>query len=75
MINVDFDNNLMDNKTGQIVANETAPSQENTVKYPGAASATAADPAAPQADRADGALQRAHRRTDGLHGRQGHVLH
>ena len=39
MINVDFDNNLMDNKTGQIVANETAPSQENTVKYPGAASA------------------------------------
>ena len=39
MINVDFDNNLMDNKTEQIVANETAPAQENTVKYPGAASA------------------------------------
>lgn len=39
MTNVDFDNNLMDNKTEQIVANETALSQENTVEYPGAASA------------------------------------
>lgn len=38
MTNVDFDNNLMDNKTEQIVANETAPSQENTVEYPGATS-------------------------------------
>ena len=38
MINVDFDNNLMDNKAEQIVANETAPAQENTVKYPGTAS-------------------------------------
>lgn len=38
MTNVDFDNNLMDNKTEQIVANETALSQENTVEYPGATS-------------------------------------
>ena len=38
MTNVDFDNNLTDNKTEQIVANETAPSQENTVEYPGATS-------------------------------------
>ena len=38
MTNVDFDNNLMDNKAEQIVANETALSQENTVEYPGAAS-------------------------------------
>ena len=39
MRNVDSDNNLMDNKPEQIVANETAPAQENTVEYPGAASA------------------------------------
>lgn len=38
MTNMDLDNNLMDNKTEQIVANETALSQENTVEYPGAAS-------------------------------------
>lgn len=38
MTNVDFDNNLMDNKTEQIAANETALSQENTVEYPGATS-------------------------------------
>lgn len=38
MTNVDFDNNLMNNKTEQIVANETALSQENTVEYPGATS-------------------------------------
>lgn len=64
MTNMDLDNNLMDNKTEQIVANETALSQENTVEYPGArlisqrtaATNVAADPAAPQADRADGAL-------------------
>ena len=29
MTNMDLDNNLMDNKTEQIVANETALSQEN----------------------------------------------
>ena len=38
MTNMDLDNNLMNNKTEQIVANETALSQENTVEYPGAAS-------------------------------------
>lgn len=38
MTNVDFNNNLMENKAEQIVANETALSQENTVEYPGATS-------------------------------------